>query len=340
MAYWLFPILAPCQFDLSMIYFIHTKIYTKERSIDMAKTTLKQCAEAFEEREDVLKILMRSNPEYFDKYSSMEKNEIVFENQGLDMIEELASDKDKVKVTYQDIADVLGVAVGDVAFVVKKNEGKVFSRLTTKAEDGNEANTVIRCKEIETLVTRILSGSRTKPSTKAKPKTSTTKTTKKTSTPAKAPAKTTTKAVKKPAKVAGEDVLGNTDEPIKGQMSLPELEDVQETPLFSPVMRKPAKTPVVAPVKSKPRKKATKGALTKSVVESFGKPSGDSKSLRQFLLSGLNYKLEDVALMSDDEITKIFNQQAILETPQGTIVVEKSFLLEHLDKFLFIPKEG
>ena len=334
MAYWLFPILAPCQFDLSMIYFIHTKIYTKERSIDMAKTTLKQCAEAFEEREDVLKILMRSNPEYFDKYSSMEKNEIVFENQGLDMIEELASDKDKVKVTYQDIADVLGVAVGDVAFIVKKNEGKVFSRLTTKAEDGNEANTVIRCKEIETLVTRILSGSRTKPSTKVKPKASTTKTTKKTSIPAKAPAKTTTKAVKKPAKVADEDVLGNTDEPIKGQMSLPELEDMQET-----IPQTPVQEPAKAPAKSK-RKKATKGALTKSVVESFGKPSGDSKSLRQFLLSGLNYKLEDVALMSDDEITKIFNQQAILETPQGTIVVEKSFLLEHLDKFLFIPKEG
>lgn len=300
----------------------------------MAKTTLKQCAEAFEEREDVLKILMRSNPEYFDKYSSMEKNEIVFENQGLDMIEELASDKDKVKVTYQDIADVLGVAVGDVAFIVKKNEGKVFSRLTTKAEDGNEANTVIRCKEIETLVTRILSGSRTKPSTKVKPKASTTKTTKKTSIPAKAPAKTTTKAVKKPAKVADEDVLGNTDEPIKGQMSLPELEDMQET-----IPQTPVQEPAKAPAKSK-RKKATKGALTKSVVESFGKPSGDSKSLRQFLLSGLNYKLEDVALMSDDEITKIFNQQAILETPQGTIVVEKSFLLEHLDKFLFIPKEG
>lgn len=301
----------------------------------MAYTTLKQCADAFDEREDVLRILMCSNREYFAKYSSVDKktNEIIFENQGLDMIEELASDKDKVKVTYADIASVLGVSVGDVAYVVKKNDGKVFSRLTTKAEDGDDAKTVIRCKEIDTLVARLLNGnlqSSSKPQPKvkkgaakaAKPSSEVHNETK--------PSPKTTNSRKKKENVegsAGKQENENLVKPrkmVEEQMSLPDITPTVDTP--------------VKPKAARGKKKG-KNAFTKTTLDSFGKTSSDSKSLRLFLLSSLNYKPEDVALMSDDEIIKAFSEQVLFETPQGTVVVERKFIEQNMDKFLFIPKE-
>lgn len=298
----------------------------------MADVTLKECAEAFEEREDVLRILMCSNKDYFKQHSSVDKktNTTVFDNQGLDMIEELSQEKDEIKVSYADIATILGVTVGDIAYVVNKNEGKVFSRLTTKSEDGDEAKTMIRCKEIETLVTRLLNGTPSKYSTKtlskskSKAKTTTSKPKKDQPTPTKS---SINKVPKQPAKAKEKDGIEKSSETIKGQISHPELENASQSSSKTPAKSKPV------------RKKVAKGLLTKSVVDGFGKTSGDSKSMRLFFLSSLNYKPEDVALMSDDEIMKIAANQVMLETPLGTIVVEKEFLLENLDKFFFIPKD-
>ena len=58
-----------------------------------------------------------------------------------------------------------------------------------------------------------------------------------------------------------------------------------------------------------------------------------------FLLSVLDYPPEDVAFMSDDEIAKIMANQVVFETPQGTVLVNRSFVVANLDKFLFVSPD-
>lgn len=288
----------------------------------MANTTIKQCAEAFEEKEEVLKILLRADKETFAEFSIVDDKtgEIELQNRGLDRLEELISDKDKAKVSYKDIAEVLGVHIEAVADVVKKNEGKVFTRLATKSSDGNLENTIIRCKEIDVLVERVLaekkrSGKGQSPSkadTKKKPSRKTT------------PRKTTAEAAKKESQ---EDAgIVNVDIPTQIALPLPESE-VQAASL----PEKKAKIP---------RKKKTKGTLTKDMLAEFIVDFNDSKALRMFMLTNLNCKPEEVALMSDAEIHANFTKNYILiETSKGTMVMDKEFVLQNLNHFFFISKD-
>lgn len=285
----------------------------------MANTTIKQCADAFEEKEEVLKILLRADKETFAEFAIVDDKtgEIELENRGLDRLEELISDKDKAKVLYQDIAEVLDVPVEDVASVVKKNDGKIFTRMTTKSADGKLEHTSIRCKELDTLVKRVLESKKQPAKISVKPKPTT---------------KPKAASRQQPNVVQKECSQGECDDVnigISKQMALTLSEDsVQEK-------QKPAEK------KSRTsRKKKNNGVLTKEMVEGLGIRFEDAKALRMFMLTSLNFKPEEIALMSDSEIQDVFASRYILiETMNGMMVMEKDFVLQNLSHFLFIQKK-
>ena len=75
----------------------------------------------------------------------------------------------------------------------------------------------------------------------------------------------------------------------------------------------------------KPRKKKTKLNITRQFIAENGTINGDIssiKQLRQFLMSDGNHKIEQVALMSDQEVLQAFEKDYfVIKTEEGRIFI-------------------
>lgn len=76
------------------------------------------------------------------------------------------------------------------------------------------------------------------------------------------------------------------------------------------------------------KRKKTKYSMNKTIAEEIFKPEADIpsiRSVRMFLLSLPEYKAQDVAVMSDEEIQAVFNKNYIcISTETGTLIMPKA----------------
>lgn len=93
---------------------------------------------------------------------------------------------------------------------------------------------------------------------------------------------------------------------------------------------------------SKPRRKKSKYSVTKQFLSENGRPEDMSniRQLRQFLMSDGSHKIEDVALMTDDEVRNEFTKSFyIINADNGTYIIARTALNSIVSDICFVEKE-
>ena len=101
------------------------------------------------------------------------------------------------------------------------------------------------------------------------------------------------------------------------------------------------------PAKSKetPKKrKKSKLNITKQFIQEHGQANVDSpeilKQLRKFLMNDGSHKIEEVALMTDEEVQSSFGKSFyVIEAEEGTYFFPKSLLLSNMSEIFVVGKE-
>lgn len=102
-------------------------------------------------------------------------------------------------------------------------------------------------------------------------------------------------------------------------------------------------TTISAFEKTKPsavKKRKSKYAATKTFINEYQSQTGDIKSIRMFFLASGKFKTDEIALMSDTEIQKLFSEKYILMGDDTqTFIICKDACINILDYIYIIPNK-
>ncbi len=92
------------------------------------------------------------------------------------------------------------------------------------------------------------------------------------------------------------------------------------------------------------RKKKSKLNITKQFIQEHGKAdmndSESIKQLRKFLMNDGTHKLEEVALMTDEEVQAAFGKDFyVIKAEEGTYIIKKSAFVEIMSDIFVVGKE-
>ena len=94
---------------------------------------------------------------------------------------------------------------------------------------------------------------------------------------------------------------------------------------------------------TKPRKKKTKLNITRQFIQEHGRfemsENKNMKELRLFLMNGGLYKAEQIALMSDNEVTDaVLKDYYFIEAKEGTYIIKRSVLTGNVNNIYVIEQ--
>lgn len=250
-------------------------------------TSLKEFSKSFDVSEAELKILMSTKPDVFNAYTYIENGETVLDNKAVDELEKLYSEEK------------------DKTYVTFENISDI---LDVPVEVIANVIAVNRNKQFKGCLKKSPNGEMKFNSFKCK-------------------------------------MLTQLINEIKDENSI-SLSQLKESNLSTEtkqpkVTETPTETKTEVDVKSDtkseektqdekkrvPRKKKSKYAVTADVLNNLNAEINDIKSIRLFLLSLPDYKSEDIAVMSDDDVRDVFNKTySSISISNGTLIVNKDVL--------------
>ena len=94
----------------------------------------------------------------------------------------------------------------------------------------------------------------------------------------------------------------------------------------------------------KPRRKKSKLNITKQYIQEHGQAdiadANALKQLRKFLMNDGNHKLEEVALMTDEEVQTAFGKDFyVIDAAEGTYIIKRSALTSIMSDVYVVGKE-
>lgn len=94
----------------------------------------------------------------------------------------------------------------------------------------------------------------------------------------------------------------------------------------------------------KPRRKKTKLNITRQFIQEHGQAdvtdANALKQLRKFLMNDGNHKLEEVALMTDEEVQTAFGKNFyVIDAAEGTYIIKRSVLAGIMSDVYIVERE-
>ena len=139
-----------------------------------------------------------------------------------------------------------------------------------------------------------------------------------------------------------EDKEVKTDTVRKRRVKKEEVNNYMPEPITDKESERIEKPKEAAPP-PKPKKKKTKLNLTKQFIQEHGycddKGNFDIKDLRKFLIGSGLYKLEQVAIMGDDEVLGVISKDYyFINSPEGVYIIKRSSLQSIISDAFIIEK--
>ena len=309
--------------------------------------SLVEFAESFDTTIEELKVIMLADKDFFNEWSIKGADNLIYLSQkALDRLEELFNNKEQLKINVDDIVKSLGSNYETVNNIIKNNKNKFNNRILVKKQGRIELAT-IKYEGALFLYTEILNTSDEAVMPKSIDELPVSEETKE---------KVRKKEVSVGYKTDDNSLTGHTyifddDGNTLNDFKKEKEEDMKEE---DKKINQSAKKPVEKTVekaaepqteetsaKPKPaRKKKTKYLAGASYIKKLNESVYDIKAIRSFLLSLNQYKVDEIAIMSDDEIKKLISDEyVILDTSDDVLIINKEALLSISDKIFAIPKQ-
>lgn len=298
-------------------------------------TTLSDCVEAFDTSLDEIKILMEHEKDFFRKWTAKidGSDDLDLHPKAVDKLEELCTEKDKLVIKFKTIADAMGIPVERIANVIAADKTKVFKNTVFRSPENTMETNNFRCKALTPLVEALLKESKMQP-TGIKTKKSRRK--KNEDMPIRQRNKLTPKSEPEETTLSNpeptvDETVNETSDTTPEVVETPTVYESETNIVNGEELTPENNIDDTKPIKRKTpnRKKKSKYlASKKDFFDMFASSDiNDIKTLRMFLLSLPDFRIEDIAIMSDVEIKSLFDKMYIAVTINGkTLVTLKSNL--------------
>lgn len=264
--------------------------------------SLKEIAQNINANPKTLRVLMSSKPDLFNQFTYIDNGEIIFESNAEKELINLYNNKDKIFVTFESIADIMDVPVETVVNVLTVNKDDMFKGAIKKSPHGRMETNLFKCKMLNELLEQIAGESPIK---------------------LKSNIDTESKSVSD-TNDENNDIENNNDDNntvVENTVSDEPIEKIEETTVVENKVKN-------TETKKKPsRKKKAKYAMTSETMTKICSDIKNIKNIRLFLLSLPDYKPDDIALMSDEEVRELFDKNYIaIELTTGVWIINKTIL--------------
>ena len=286
------------------------------------ETSLKDISESFEVSEQIIMICLQKNPSILDSWSRKEKDTLYFHPKGVDGIEELISDYENKRFTFDEITKGLDISLEtlenminlkNIKFDTLRKSSKFYSEYSIKG---------IELDKIITELNEIRKNSDKDERGTAMPikKRNSTKPRTKTSIDAVEP--TTEEKIE----VAPDTTDVNTDiKPSETETADIPVENTDvstETPAESNVAEE---TKAKTPRKSRKAKTVKANPMTEEmaqeIMDSLRAYENKTKVIRQFMLDSNEMTIEEMAISDDKTVEDLFHKKHVILTVHGKIII-------------------
>ena len=286
------------------------------------ETSLKDISESFEVSEQIIMICLQKNPSILDSWSRKEKDTLYFHPKGVDGIEELISDYENKRFTFDEITKGLDISLEtlenminlkNIKFDTLRKSSKFYSEYSIK---GIELDKIItELNEIRKNSDKDKKGTAMpiKKRNSTKPRTKTSIDAVEPTTEEKievAPDTTDVNTDIKPSETETADIpVENTD--VSTETS-PESNAVEETKTKTPRKSRKAKT-----VKANPMTEE----MAQEIMDSLRAYENKTKVIRQFMLDSNEMTIEEMAISDDKTVEDLFHKKHVILTVHGKIII-------------------
>ena len=286
------------------------------------ETSLKDISESFEVSEQIIMICLQKNPSILDSWSRKEKDTLYFHPKGVDGIEELISDYENKRFTFDEITKGLDISLEtlenminlkNIKFDTLRKSSKFYSEYSIK---GIELGRIItELNEIRKNSDKDEKGTAMpiKKRNSAKPKTKTSMDTVEPTTEEKievAPDTTDVNTDVKPSETETADIpVENTDASTETSS---ESNAVEEPKTKTPRKSRKAKT-----VKANPMTEE----MAQEIMDSLKAYENKTKVIRQFMLDSNEMTIEEMAISDDKTVEELFYKKHVALAVHGKLII-------------------
>ncbi len=260
-------------------------------------TLLSDCPGIFNTSLDEIKILIEHEKDFFQKWTAKTStNDLELHPKAIDKLEQLYKDKDNLTISYGEIAAAMNTTVFRIGFIINSHRSELEDSIISDYADLVD-NYKVKYKGLSKLIELLNNGKKEYTDMNN--------------------SDTTAATV---IDISTDIESDNNDNSTKTVSTEPTAETA------TALTAEPKKT---AKRKTSGRKKKSKYLASKNdFLEMFSTGSiNDMKTLRMFLLSLPEYNVEDIAIMSDNEIKDMFCEKYIAITINNkTLITYKSKL--------------
>lgn len=286
------------------------------------ETSLKDISESFEVSEQIIMICLQKNPSILDSWSRKEKDTLYFHPKGVDGIEELISDYENKRFTFDEITKGLDISLEtlenminlkNIKFDTLRKSSKFYSEYSIKGIELDkiiaELNEIRKNSDKDEKGTAmpIKKRNSTKPRTKTSIDTVEPTTEEKTEV---APDITDVNTDVKPSETETADIpVENTD--VSTETSS-ESNAVEE-----PKTKTPRKSRKAKIVKANPMTEE----MAQEIMDSLRAYENKTKVIRQFMLDSNEMTIEEMAISDDKTVEDLFHKKHVILAVHGKIII-------------------
>lgn len=286
------------------------------------ETSLKDISESFEVSEQIIMICLQKNPSILDSWSRKEKDTLYFHPKGVDGIEELISDYENKRFTFNEITKGLDISLEtlenminlkNIKFDTLRKSSKFYSEYSIK---GIELDKIItELNEIRKNSDKDEKGTAmpVKKRNSTKPRT-------------KTPIETVEPTTEEKIEVAPDTTDVNTDvKPSDTETADIPVENTDvstETPVESNIAEE---TKTKTPRKSRKAKTVKANPMTEEmaqeIMDSLRAYENKNKVIRQFMLDSNEMTIEEMAISDDKTVEELFYKKHVALAVHGKLII-------------------